>query len=342
MIISQTPLRVSFFGGGTDLKDYYELHGGAVTSVTIDKYVYVTVKRRCDDEIVLNYAEREQVSNVSDIQHPIFREALRIAGIAKGVEITSVADIPSQGSGLGSSSTFTVGLLNALFAYQGQLKNAHELAELACHIEIELLREPIGKQDQYAAAFGGFKQYVFQPDGTVDVESLGLSLEQARLLQRNVLMFYTGITRRASAVLGDQKANTGGNLNHLHALKGLSEQGKGSLASCDIPLIGELLDRNWESKKQLSDKIHNEEINRIYDLGKQAGAYGGKLLGAGGGGFFLFVCPPDKQQDVRKALRDYKELPVTFDAYGSRIILSMTDTSGFLQYQEADALATVG
>ncbi|MWC28108.1 GHMP family kinase ATP-binding protein [Paenibacillus sp. MMS18-CY102] len=342
MIISQTPLRVSFFGGGTDLRDYYELHSGAVTSVTIDKYVYVTVKRRCDDDIVLNYAEREQVRNVCDIQHPIFREALQIAGITKGIEITSVADIPSQGSGLGSSSTFTVGLLNALFAYQGQPKNAHELAELACHIEIDRLGEPIGKQDQYAAAFGGFKQYVFQPDGKVDVESLGLSLEQARMLQRNVLMFYTGITRRASAVLGDQKAKTSGNLDHLHALKELSQQGKGSLANCDIPLIGELLDRNWESKKQLSDKIHNEEINRIYDLGKLAGAYGGKLLGAGGGGFFLFVCPPDKQQAVRKALKDYKELPVAFDAYGSRIILNLNDTSGFLQYQEADALATVG
>ncbi|MFC5700644.1 hypothetical protein ACFPVX_05050 [Cohnella faecalis] len=339
MIISQTPLRVSFFGGGTDLKDYYENHGGAVTSVTIDKFIYIIVKRRCDDDIVLNYSEREQVKDIHDIKHPIIREALRLANVTKGVEITSIADIPSQGSGLGSSSSFTIGLLNALFAYQGMWKNASELAELACHIEIELLGEPIGKQDQYAAAFGGFKQYMFRRDGSVDVEAIGITQEDSRLLQMNTLMFYTGMTRKASAVLGDQKANTDAKLSQLHALKKLSDLGKEGLVNGDIRLIGDMLHQNWENKKLLSDKIHNDEINRMYDLGRQAGAYGGKLLGAGGGGFFLFVCPPDKQLDLRRALRDYKELPITFEQYGSRIVMNLNDRSGFLQYREPAALA---
>jgi D-glycero-alpha-D-manno-heptose-7-phosphate kinase len=334
VIISQTPLRVSFFGGGTDLKEYYSLNGGAVLSSAIDKYIYIIIKARYDELIVLNYSEREKVSCVSEIKHNIFREALRISGITAGVEITSIADIPSQGSGLGSSSSFTVGLLNALYAYKGEFKSPSELAELACKIEIDILAEPIGKQDQYAAACGGFKEYLFNNDDTVSINRLELTDEDYYLLNSCALMFYTGITRKASSVLSDQRDNTKNNISNLDTLKEFVNYGKNLLADMDIQKLGECLDQNWEIKKRLSSKIENDEINKIYDAAKQAGAYGGKLLGAGGGGFFLFLCPPENHSSIRQALEEYKELPFSFDKYGSRIILNINDNSGFISHKK--------
>ncbi|MBW7477344.1 hypothetical protein K0T92_21730 [Paenibacillus oenotherae] len=330
MIISQTPLRVSFFGGGTDLKDYYRFHGGAVLSSTIDKYIYVIVKSRYDDRIVLNYAKKEEVRTVAEIEHPIIREALTIVGIDQGIEITSISDIPSEGSGLGSSSSFTIGLLNALYMYKGETKNPHELGAIACRIEIDLLKEPIGKQDQYAAAFGGFKKYSFNSDDTVSVDSIPLTNSQYKLLDMHAMMFFTGITRKASAVLADQKQNTGNNLDTLNRLKQFVDTCHDDFLSLNIERIGRLLDVSWEEKKKLSRKINNNEIDRIYEAAKEAGIYGGKLLGAGGGGFFLFLCPLENQQRVRQALHHYDELPISFDRYGSRIVLNANDHCGFV------------
>jgi D-glycero-alpha-D-manno-heptose-7-phosphate kinase len=333
VIISQTPLRVSFFGGGTDFKDFYQKNGGAVLSATIDKFVYIIVTPRYDDDIVLNYSDRERVQEVDQIKHNIFREALKLAKINEGIEITSIADIPSEGSGLGSSSSFTVGLLNALFAYQGDFKNPLELAELACTLEIDILGAPIGKQDQYAAAFGGFKEYYFNKDGTVTAKNINLSNRDHNALNGNSIMFYTGITRKAAMILQDQKEKIDTNTCTLDALKELAVTGENYLVNLDVKMLGELLDVNWEAKKQLSNKIHNPEIDHIYSLAKQAGVYGGKLLGAGGGGFFLFLCPPENQQRLKESLKDYKELPFAFERFGSRIILNINSDYGFISHK---------
>ncbi|GKX67363.1 GHMP kinase [Inconstantimicrobium mannanitabidum] len=338
MIISKTPLRVSFFGGGTDIKDYYSKCGGAVFSATIDKYIYVIVKSRYDNKIVLNYFKHEEVDDINKIEHEIIKEALKITGITKGIEITSMSDIPSEGSGLGSSSSFTVGLLNALFAYKGECKSQDDLAKLACSIEIDILGEPIGKQDQYAAAFGGFKKYFFSKDDTVEVEDANISNEIYKILNMHTMMFYTGITRRASSVLSDQKKNINSEINTLNRLKEFALNCQQDFMNPDICKIGAMLDVSWQEKKKLSKKIHNDEINSMYDIAKKAGAYGGKLLGAGGGGFFLFLCPLEKQQKVRKALKQYKELPVTYDKYGSRIILNSDDHCSFIKYKTVENL----
>ena len=332
MIITQTPLRVSFFGGGTDLKEYYQENSGAVLSVAINKYIYIVVNSRYDDNIVLNYSEREKVDSVKEVKHNIFREALKLAEIESGIEITSIADIPSEGSGLGSSSSFTVGLLNALFAYKGEFKNPYELAELACQIEINILNEPIGKQDQYAAAFGGFKTYQFNPDHTVTVKKLDLSIKDYNALNLYSIMFYTGITRKASSVLSDQKENVPNKIDVLDRLKELVFTGENCFTKLDIKTIGILLDINWEEKKKLSKKIGNKDLNKIYEQAKMAGIYGGKLLGAGGGGFFLFLCPPENQQKLKTILRNYKELPFSYEKFGSRIILNTNDSYGFISH----------
>ena len=323
MVISQTPLRISFFGGGTDFKDYYELHEGMVVSATIDKFIYIVVKPRClDDDIVLNYNEYERVQDVNEIKHDIFREVLKITGVTKGIEITSIADVPLQGTGLASSSALTVGLLNALFAYKGIFLNPHELAELACHVEIDLLGEPIGKQDQYAVAFGGLNSYLFKKDQSVEVKSLEIAQEGYRALAQHMHLFHTGIVRKASTVLSDQKSKIERNNAYLGALKDIAERGREHLIKLDINKVGKLLQQSWEEKKKLSDKIHNQEINCIFDFAMEAGAIGGKLLGAGAGGFFLFVCDPTKYRDLAFRLKDYQELSFTFEPQGSRIILN--------------------
>lgn len=325
MIISQTPLRTSFFGGGTDIADYYRKFGGAVLSSTIDKYIYIIVKARYDDYIILNYSEREKEKDVKQIKHGIFREALQMAGINNSIEITSIADIPAEGGGLGSSSSFTVGLLNALFAFKGEYKNAYELAEMACEIEINRLKAPIGKQDQYAAAFGGFNNIFIEADDKVKVSGIVLDNNLWNILNSSSMLFYTGITRQAATILSDQKINANRNISALHRIKEMAVRGRDYLCNLDIEMLGHLLDKNWEDKKTLSGKIGSKEIDEIYCLAKQAGVYGGKLLGAGGGGFFLFLCPPEKQTAVRTALKSYQELPFSFEKYGSRIIFNIRD-----------------
>lgn len=321
MIVTQTPLRVSFFGGGTDLKDYYEKYVGGVISTTINKYVYVIVKPNyIDNNIVLNYFEKEKVDDVDAIKHGIIREALKIAKIHEGIEIISFTDLSLRGTGLGSSSAFTVGLLKALFAYQEKTVDAFELAELASHIEINLLGEPIGKQDQYAAAFGGLKEYVFCRDGRVEVKEVGLDRQGYDALSSHMVLYHTGIERKASSVLSDQKSRIEASLEHLHELKDIVKRSRQFLINFEIDKVGELLSLGWEKKKKLSTKIQNTVIEQIYHLGMKEGVYGGKLLGAGGGGYFCFLCPPEHQPELKKRLKGFNELSVACELKGSRVM----------------------
>jgi D-glycero-alpha-D-manno-heptose-7-phosphate kinase len=322
MIITRTPFRVSFVGGGTDLKDFYTVEAGAVISTAIKKYMYITVNRRFDNTIRVSYTKTEIVSRVEDIQHPIVREALMLVGIDGGIEIVSIADIPS-GTGLGSSSSFTVGLLNALYAYTGVLKSADELAEQACKIEIDLLAEPIGKQDQYIAAHGGLCHIQFNPDGTVFVNPIVMKNGSKQALEQKLLLFYSGISRDAAVILREQKSRTGrgDTLQHLSRLVALTlETHRCFLNGLDINELAGLLHRGWLLKKELAGGISNLAVDKYYAKALAAGALGGKLLGAGGGGFLLLVCPPEKQPAVRLALGELQEISFFFEPEGSKII----------------------
>ncbi len=325
MIITRTPFRISFFGGGTDIPGFYEEHEGAVLSTTIDKYMYIILKPRYDDRIVLNYSEKEIVDRVDDIRHNIYREALKFTGVTKGVEITSIGDIPSKGSGLGSSSSFTVGLLNALYVHKGEAKGPRELAEDACSIEIGIMREPIGKQDQYAAAFGGLRRYRFRKSGAVEVEPIEAGRGALSALQRSCLLFYTNITRRSSEVLSDQSSRIRETRSSLESLRDYALAMGEAFAEGDCRAIGERLHENWLLKKGLSSKVSSPHIDSLYETGLAAGAFGGKLLGAGGGGFLLFVCPPERQAGLREALGGLKELPFAFSRNGSHVILNFEE-----------------
>ena len=320
MIISQTPLRVSFCGGGTDLRAYYQHAPGAVTSTAINKHVYVTVNKAFEDIIRVAYSRTEIVKDVDEIQHELVREALKIVGIRTGVEITTMADVPGKGTGLGSSSSVTVGLLNALYAFRGQHKSAETLAREACRIEIELVGEPIGKQDQYIAAYGGFQHITFNPDETVFVEPVISKKGVKEELQNNLLMFFTGLTRPANTVLSEQKKNTSSRMETLDRMKKFALDARDSVRAGDIDGIGRLLHENWELKKKLAGSISSPEINSMYDKAKEAGAIGGKLLGAGGGGFLLFYARPEKHKNIRKALSSLREMEFSFEPQGSRII----------------------
>lgn len=330
LVVSRTPLRISFFGGGTDLPGYYRRHGGRVLSFAIDRYVYVAVKPGWDDELVLRCGSMERARTADEVSHGIVREALRLTGHPGGLEVVSLSDIPSFGSGLGSSSAFTVGLLNALYAYRGETRSAGELAELACHIEIDRLGEPIGKQDQYASAVGGCHEYLFHTDGTVTVDPVDVPPECAEMLDRYTLTFYTGRTRRAADVLTDQRARIDATEDHLHVLKEIVTDGRLCLVKSDIARLGELLHTSWETKKKLSDRIHDDEINSTYEAARRAGAYGGKLLGAGGGGFLLFLCPPERHDALRAALSGLREMPFRLGAPGTTILVGAPDPGSAL------------
>ncbi len=322
LVITRTPLRVSLFGGGTDLPDYYTRHGGRVLSCTIDKFVYVAVKFRWDEHIVINAAGApERARDVEEVRNDIVREALRLVGFRGGVEITTMSDVPAEGSGLGSSSAFAVGLLHALSVYQGRGRTPAELAELACRLEIDVLGAPIGKQDQYAVAHGGCREYQFHPDGSVTAAPVALDGAAQSALADHALMFFTGRTRKAAGVLADQRARIDQTLGHLHALRDTVPIGRAQLEAGDVLRVGRLLHASWERKKMLSDRIHDDEINLVYRRAREAGAYGGKLLGAGGGGFFLFLCPPSRHADLRAALAGYQEMPFSFERLGTRIVL---------------------
>jgi D-glycero-alpha-D-manno-heptose-7-phosphate kinase len=327
VIISRTPFRISFLGGGTDLPAFYNEEEGAVLSTTIDKYIYITVNDRFDETYRLSYSKTEICKSVDEIEHKIFRSVLgRYGELARkksggrGLELLSMADIPS-GTGLGSSSSFTVALLHAMKAHIGRFQSAEELAAEASHIEIEELREPIGKQDQYAAAYGGLQYIRFLPSGEVSAEPVICSKETKRGLQESVLLFYTGLTRSASGVLSEQKENTASKRETLRAMKGLAYRLKQILESGDkIDRVGELLHEGWMMKKTLASGISGGQIDEWYERARKAGATGGKILGAGGGGFLMVLCHPDKQEKVRKELSELKAIPVELESFGSRII----------------------
>ncbi len=323
MIITQTPLRIGILGGGTDLPDYYSEHGGRVLNCAIDKYIYVIVKERFDDDIYVNYSKKEIVSKVSDLEHELVREAMLMTGVTEGVEITTLADIPSAGSGLGSSSAVTVGLLHALFAYQGHQVSAEELARRACEIEIERCGKPIGKQDQYIAAFGGMRDIRFGPGERVVAEELGLSAAERRALQHQILLFYTGITRSADSILAEQSANIAATLPELHLLRDLAGFAVDRLRSGDVDAIGPVLRKSWDAKRKLASGVSNGQIDDAVGRALEAGATGAKLTGAGGGGFLLVICPMERQRAVRRILADMRELPIKLDRLGSRVVLNV-------------------
>ena len=323
MIISQTPLRVSFLGGGSDLPAYYRRNGGAVLSAAIDQSVYVTVSRKFDDAVRVSYSRTEEVSNAAQVEHPLVRESLALLGIDGGIEITSVADIPARGTGLGSSSSFTVGLLNALHAYSGRYANAARLAEESCAVEIDRCGEPIGKQDQYAAAFGGFNFIRFHPDDSVEVKKVLCAPSLVADLQSRLLFFYTGLTRSASTLLRQQSADVaapGPQSDATAELVRLAEAAFADLCAGNISSLGCMLHAAWQAKKRLGNGVTSDVIDQAYQAAIDAGAEGGKLLGAGGGGFLLFLAPPDRHASIRGALSQLRETPFRFASHGSRII----------------------
>lgn len=309
-------MRISFTGGGSDLRDFYSKHGGVVVSTAINKYVYIIVNKRFDNTIRVSYSKTEIVDKVEDIQHPIVREALKLVGIDRGIEIVSIADVPSS-TGLGSSSAFTVGLLNALYAYKGVLKSAEELAKLACHIEIDVLGEPIGKQDQYICATGGFRYIQFNPDDTVTVEYI--LYDKKEELNRNLLLVYTGNTHEKSSFLVEQKANIGDKVAILSEMKGFARDLRDLLSKNYLPeVLAPFLDKDWQFKKQLAGCISNKEIDGYYEKALDAGAFGGKMCGAGG--FMLLYCPLKRQAKVREALSNLTFMDFKFELEGSRVI----------------------
>lgn len=327
LVVSRTPLRISLTGGGTDLAAFYEHDHGAVLSTAIDKYIWVTVKRHSeifDEPIRLNYSRTEQVNRVDELENDIARETLRFMEIEPPVYISTVGDLPAS-TGLGGSSSFAVGLLNALHAVRGERVSASQLAEEACHIEIDLLGQPIGKQDQYAAAFGGFNLFTFRPGGAVMVEPQRVPDRQVAAIFDDVMLFWTGHQRDASSVLSEQVRNTDARLNELEALREQSYELRGLLQRRDrTPAdLGDLLDRGWTLKRGLASGVTSSQIDTWYGRAREAGALGGKLCGAGGGGFLMFIVEPECHDSVRAALSDLKEVSVRHEVHGSQIMLSV-------------------
>lgn len=322
MLIVQTPLRISFLGGGTDFQGFYSQEEGCVLSSAIDKCIFVMVKRRFDARIRVGYTRTELVDRVDEVQHDLVREALRLTGVERQIEINTMGDIPSEGSGLGSSSTVMVGLLNALYTYLGQPRDLETLARQACRIEIECLGRPIGKQDQYIAAYGGLRFIRFLPDETVIVETVNLSESERRRLNQQLMLFFTNTTRRSEEVLTEQNTNITARMEVLRGLKELACQGRVLLESGDFDGFGCLLHQGWEMKKQMASRISTGEIDELYATARKAGALGGKITGAGGGGFLLLYCPREKQYQVRDALRPLPELPFHLEPDGTKVIFN--------------------
>jgi D-glycero-alpha-D-manno-heptose-7-phosphate kinase len=323
MIISRTPLRMSFVGGGSDLPAFYRRFGGAVVSTAIRKYVYVTVNPKFDHRIRISYSKTEEVDTVSRIKHPLVRESMKLLDIPGGLEITSIADIPSRGTGLGSSSSFTVGLLHALHASAGRYASAEQLAREACHIEIERCGEPIGRQDQYAAAYGGLNFIQFHPDDSVSVDPVVCRRETLLRLQEDTLVFYTGLTRRAAGILKDQQKAMASERPKQRAMKrmvALAHELRDQLQKNNLEAFGELLHQNWVLKRGITGDITNRRIDEWYEAGRREGALGGKLLGAGQGGFLMFYAPRARHEAIVRRLRGLRHVPITFEPEGSKII----------------------
>jgi len=322
MIISQTPLRISFAGGGTDISKFYKKFPGAVVSSTINKYIYITVNKKFDNLIRASYSKTEFAKHPDKIKHELIRESLKHVGIYSGLEITSISDIPS-GTGLGSSSSYTVGLLNALNAYRGIYSNQKDLASDACDIEIKRCHKPIGKQDQYAAAFGGLNFIEFNQNGDINVSPIIIKPKKVAELEENLLLMYMGNTRSADKVLNDQLKQLSKNPDcfiHLKTMADLARSLNKSLSHNDIDQFGEILDQNWQLKRKLSEQISNPHIDNCYKIAKKNGAIGGKVLGAGGGGFLLIYAPSSKHAKIIKALPKLIPTPFSFEGFGSRIV----------------------
>ncbi len=322
MIITRTPFRISFVGGGSDMETFYSKSQGAVLSTTIDKYMYISShKFFFPDQIRVKYSQTETVGSIDELNHPLLREALRKSGISGGVEVSSIADIPA-GTGMGSSSSFTVGLLHNLYAIRRKYVAHEQLAAEACEIEIDILGEPIGKQDQYAAAFGGLNILYFNPDGSVKVEPLYIKNEVYTKLQENLVMYYVGNQRKASDILSEQKKNAGKDekFNTLKSMVSLVFDLRECLYNERLDDFGKLLHENWILKQRLASQISNDDISSIYELALKNGATGGKLLGAGGGGFMLFYCEKSRQQKLNDALSSLRKFEFNFEREGSKLI----------------------
>jgi D-glycero-alpha-D-manno-heptose-7-phosphate kinase len=323
MIISKTPMRMSFVGGGSDLSSFYRQHGGAVVSTAIDKYMYITVNHKFDSGIRASYALTEEVDAAHQIKHPLIRAGLNLVGIEGGIELASMADIPSRGTGLGSSSSFTVGLLHALYGFKHQYVSDEQLASESCHIEIEICGDPIGKQDQYAAAYGGLNYIRFHPDESVSVDPIICDAETLQRLQDHILVFYTGRSREASELLAEQTKRTASDTRvqeSLIKMVALAGDLKRELEHNNLDAFGEILHENWALKKTLVDGISDGEIDDWYETARRAGALGGKLLGAGRGGFMMFFAPPERHAAIVHALPGMREVRFRFDNNGSQII----------------------
>ena len=322
MIISRTPLRVSFVGGGSDLEEFYRHEPGAVVTTAIRKYIYITVNRKFDSSIRASYSVTEMVDSVDDVRHELIRECLKKRKIDGAIEITSISDIPSQGTGLGSSSTYTVGLLKALYAYGSEHVGAERLAREACDIEIGQCRKPIGKQDQYIAAYGGLQYVQFNPDGTVFVEPIVCSAGTRRRLESNLLLLYTGITRSADTILAEQKRNLSDRSRRdalRHAVR-LARDLKEALVANDLTTFGEILHEGWMVKKSMAEGTSNSQIDQWYAAARASGAVGGKITGAGGGGFLLLYAPQDDHPRICQALPGLKPVSLRFEPQGARIV----------------------
>lgn len=320
MIITQTPFRLSFAGGGTDLEAFYKHDFGAVFSVTLNHHIYVTVHRRFEDNFRVSYSKTEFSNTVSEITHELVRESMLSAAINQPLEVTTIADVPA-GTGLGSSSTLTVGLLNAFRAVGGSISSCDKLAELACRIEIDTLGNPIGKQDQYAAAFGGMNYMRFNSDGSVRVDRIPCERDVIKHIESHSLMIYTDQQRSASKILEKQTQGTVDKLAVLTEMRDMAGEMKNIVSSgANMQDFGRLLDEGWHLKRSLGFGITNGLIDDWYEVAKKAGAIGGKLLGAGGGGFLYFIAPPERHERIITALGNPKTLPVSFDSQGSRVV----------------------
>ena len=322
MIIVQTPLRISFFGGGTDFRAFFMQEGGCVLSSAIDKYIFVTIKHRFDSKLRIGYTQTEMVDEIDQIHHELIRESLRITRIERGVEITTMGDIPSEGSGLGSSSTVTVGALHAMYAYLGEIVPAERLAREACRIEIEILKRPIGVQDQYIAAYGGLRFFEFSSNGQVTSEKVKLSSEAQRALNHNFMLFFTGLSRNSSTILREQAGNLNDRLNELREIKQMAYEARRTIETENFDALGVLLHQSWELKKRLAGTISNGRINEMYETARGAGAIGGKISGAGGGGFLLLYVPWERQDKVRTKLNGLQELPFRLEDDGTKVIFN--------------------
>ena len=327
MIISRAPVRISLGGGGTDLASYYSKFGGFLIGAGIDKYVFISVNRRFYPSIRLSYSKTEIVDSLEEVEHRIFRESLKSSGIGRQIEIVSVADVPAN-CGLGSSSAFTVSLLNALHHYNREYISLKDLAEEACTIEIDILGEPIGKQDQYISAFGGITCLTFEKDGNVIVEPIRMSSERIMELESNIMLFYTGKERMASDILSTQDKKTKEDdettIKILHEIKDIGMETRKAFEKGDLDRFGELLDNHWKTKKRLSAKISDPFIDECYETARRSGAMGGKIMGAGGGGFFMFYCNQGKIELIEAMKRmGLRFMDFRFDFEGAKILVNM-------------------